>query len=200
MTSETIPRWAATSDVVTMTPQESSAALLFADRLKNKIMAKRKNSRWFKTRENGDTKIEQMCKAGLIGEFGFRKFMGLPQPDDMRVEIDYFDGGYDIQIGAVKVQVKAAANPGMYAHSAPWLLSPRNVPIKWSAVHYAALVLPLDDQTVCMVGYLEREKWRTMARPFRHDPKYANGVPGVELSPMIKLKNFLFPLPKTIDP
>lgn len=177
---------------VTLAPAHVEKATRWANALADKIYRHRKSRGWYKTRNNPSAKtapLEVLCRVGLLGEFGLREYLALPQPDTMTIGLDYFDGGNDITVGRYRVQVKAALNPDKYSdEKLPWLISAKANRVDTSKCDAVALTLPQSDGvTVKMIGFLMAQEWRDKVRPFPYDPDYANGVPGSELRPMSAL-------------
>lgn len=172
---------------VMLTPLESSRAIKFGEMLHDKIIEHRIKRGTYKTNTTDGAKatLEGMCRQGMLGEMGFRKYMDMELPEQFVVGLDYFDGGVDVVVGSQRVAVKAAMNPEKYKDRHPALLSPRNSnSIKWDKVTCAALTMPhADGLTVDMVGFIMRGDWMTHAKPFFFDAR-ADAVEAKHLMPM----------------
>jgi len=173
---------------VVLTALESSRAIKFGEMLHDKIIEHRKKRGTYKTNMTQGAKqtLEGMCRQGQLGEMAFRKYMDMELPETFVVGLDYFDGGVDCVVGDQKVAVKAALNPEKYQDRRPMLISPRNSnAINWHKCTCAALTLPHSDGvTVDMVGFIMRDDWRRLAKPFFLDPQRADSVEPEQLQAM----------------
>lgn len=176
---------------VQLSTAEVERAIDHGNKLAAKIAAHQRQRGWYRTRYNAAAdsgKLSDMCVAGVMGEYGARKYFGLPVPQDIVINLDHFDGGRDVVLrNGYRIQVKSVLNPEkLRPDKLPWLLSPRRSnavdPDKCDAV---ALTMPhVDSGVVDMVGFLVIADWMRLKEPFDFDPDYAVGVRGDRLLPM----------------
>lgn len=165
--------------IIDLTDAESDLALDHAHKLYCKILEHREKRGTYKT--SGDQSLvylAKICNAGILGEYAFRKAVGVPIPDIIHIGLDYFDGGRDVRWEGLDVQVKSATPKNYYSiDNPPWLLSPAANPIRLDKCDLLALTVPWTDTRVEIMGILPVAVFLDKAVHFPHDPT-ASGVRG----------------------
>lgn len=170
--------------IVLLQQAEIALALRHAEQIRVKIEAHRRLRNTYKTSAKNPHDLQQLCRIGFLGEYAFRKAIGVPIPQEIEVSLDHFDGGRDVRWGSVWVQVKSAIPRAHYSErNPPWLLSPKANSLR-DSVGLIALTVPWTNERVEIMGVISAKRFREKAVAFPYDTS-AMGVKG-GLMPMEK--------------
>jgi hypothetical protein len=165
--------------IVSLTDPERDLALDHAGKLYEKILDHREKRGTYQT--SGDQSrdhLSKICTAGILGEYAFRKAVGVNIPETIHISLDFFDGGRDVLWEGMRVQVKSALPRNTYSiDNPPWLLSPAANPVRADRCDLLALTVPWTENSVEIMGVLPTSVFLLKATPFPHD-KTARGVRG----------------------